>query len=171
MPVPAADRANAPDPAASDTSGCGGPKINPQTGLSTDYLNHFSEAFMVLEMASTLPDCLDDLRQWTPKTYTEHFASSRFTNREAIISAYQGADPAVRVALDRAAEMLNDALVKTRDIVLRNRAKPDAAKAAAKALGWLKPLITRTAAVINGTAPDIAERQGPQAAIDAMFAR
>ena len=163
------------DPAASApssvTSGRGGPNINPVTGLSTDYLNHFAEVIMVLEMAGTMPECLEDLRTWRPKTYAEHFVASRFTNRDAVIAAYEAANPAVREAIDRASEMLNEALVKTRDIVLRNRAKPEAAKAAQRALVWLKPLIVRTAAVINGMAPDIAERQGPQAAIDVMFAR
>ena len=56
------------------------------TGLSTDYLNHFTEAIMLLEMAGELPECLDDLRAWRPKTYTEHFATSRFSNREAVIA-------------------------------------------------------------------------------------
>jgi len=173
MPAPAADCAIDPAAAAPSpvTSGRGGPNINPLTGLSTDYLNHFSEAFMVLEMASATPECLTDLRQWKPKTYAEHFAGSPFSNRDALIDAYEKADPTVREAIDRAAELLNQALVKTRDIVLRNRAKPEAAKAAKQALAWLQPLISRTAAVINGTAPDIAERQGHQAAIDAMFAR
>jgi hypothetical protein len=158
------------EPASSSpTSGRGGPNINPVTGLSTDYLNHFAEAVMVLEMASTMPDCLEDLRSWQPKSYVEHFSSSSFTNRDAVVSAYHKANPAIREAMDRSAEMLNDALVKTRDIVLRDRKKPDAAKAAQWAVGWVKPLIARTAAVINGTAPDIAELKGSQAAVDAIF--
>ena len=53
------------------------PNINPATGLSTDYLNHFTEALMVLEMVRDMPECIDDLRAWQPKTYTEHFAGSR----------------------------------------------------------------------------------------------
>jgi hypothetical protein len=151
------------------TSSRGGPNINPATGLSTDYLNHFAEAVMVLEMASTMPDCLEELRSWQPKTYLEHFNSSSFSNREAVINAYHRANPAVREAVDRAADMLNEALMKTRDIVLRDRKKPDAAKAAQWAVGWVKPLIARTAAVINGSAPDIAGHRGSQAAVDAIF--
>ena len=70
--------------------GRGIPYINPVTGLSTDYLNHFSEAVMVLEMAATVPECLEDLRAWRPKTYCEHFASSSFSERDAVIAAYDG---------------------------------------------------------------------------------
>jgi len=126
---------------------------------------------MILEMSSTSPECLADLREWRPKTYLEHFAGSRFSNREQVIAAYKGAKPAVRDALDRAAETLNEALIKTRDIVLRQRAKTETAKAVERSLAWLKPLISRTAAVINGTAPDIAQRQGSQAAVDVIFKR
>jgi hypothetical protein len=173
MPAPAAECALPPAGATLGplTSSRGGPNINPVTKLSTDYLNHFAEVVMVLEMSSTSPECLDDLREWQPKTYVEHFAASRFSNRDEVIAAYHTADPIVREALDRAADMLNEALIKTRDIVLRRRVKPDSAKAAARALAWLKPLIARTSAVINGTAPDITERQGPQAAVDVIFKR
>lgn len=173
MPLPAADCAT-PRPVSvlpPVTNGAGGPEINPITGLSTDYLNHFAEVIMVLEMSSEAPECLSDLRQWRPKTYLQHFAGSRFSNRDAVISAYKAASPAVREALDRAAEMLNEALLKTRDIVLRQRAKTDTAKAVQRSLAWLKPLISRTAAVINGTAPDVAQQEGLQAAVDVIFKR
>lgn len=174
MPVAAADRATEPAAAAvpMPTSGGGGPKINPLTGLSTDYLNHFTEAVMVLEMAASVPECLDDLRAWQPKSYAEHFAGSHFSNREAIVAAYQDADPGVRAALDRAAEMLNALVARSRDLACRPQA--DAAEIegiARRAAERIRPLIARTAAVINGTTADAAVQQGPQAAIDAMFAR
>src|SRR5581483_893181 len=38
--------------------------INPVTGLSTDYLNHFAEALMVLDALRTVPECVADLRAW-----------------------------------------------------------------------------------------------------------
>ncbi|MEO8318885.1 MAG: hypothetical protein ABI561_11235, partial [Bradyrhizobium sp.] len=31
--------------------------INPRTGLATDYLNHFNEAIMLLEMVPDMPEC------------------------------------------------------------------------------------------------------------------
>jgi hypothetical protein len=34
--------------------------INPQSGLATDYLNHFNEAIMLLEMIPDMPDCVED---------------------------------------------------------------------------------------------------------------
>jgi hypothetical protein len=146
------------------------PNINPATGLSTDYLNHFCEAIMMLEMVTMTPECLDDLRAWRPRTYCEHFARSRFSNRDAVIAAYQAADPAVREALDTTAETLNTVLAHSRDMVIRHFATAAGEEPAQRAAIWLKPLISCLAAVINGTAAT-AEQRSAQAEIDAMFGR
>ncbi len=141
--------------------------INPATGLSTDYLNHFTEAIMVLEMAAAMPDCLEDLRNWTPKSYREHFAASSFSSRDAVIAAYDGADPAVRDALDQVADTLNAALLETREVFLNRYAGPDTELLTQRALGWLRPLAARAAAIINGSR----ECGETQAAVDALFSR
>jgi len=148
------------------------PNINPATGLSTDYLNHFTEAVMALEMVTTMPDCLPDLRTWEPKTYCEHFETSHFTNRNYVIAAYYAAPPKVREDLNAAAETLNAVLEETRDAVLAQLSTPVARELAMRAVAWLKPLIVRTAAVINGAA-SLTDQDGhcTQAAVDALFAR
>jgi len=35
---------------------------------------------------------------WGPMSYQEHFASSRFKDRELAVAAYQAADPAARAS-------------------------------------------------------------------------
>ena len=173
MFAPAADRGidAAASASSTTTSGRGGPNINPATGLSTDYLNHFTEAVMALEMVGTMPECLVDLRAWEVKTYPEHFAASHFSNRDAIIAAYQNADPAVRMALDQTSEVLNAMVWRTRELVLRHTGTAEVETVARRALNRLRPLIDRTVAVINGTAIQTPDRQGPQAAVDAIFDR
>src|SRR5438270_113320 len=52
--------------------------INPRTGLATDYLNHFNEAVMLLEMIPDMPECAEDFLGWHPLTYREHFMASNF---------------------------------------------------------------------------------------------
>ena len=52
--------------------------INPRTGLATDYLNHFNEAIMLLDMIPDVPECADDFLEWQPLSYREHFAASNF---------------------------------------------------------------------------------------------
>jgi hypothetical protein len=171
MPAPAADRAAKPVATARSRESAGRdiPNLNPTTGLSTDYLNHFTEVMMMLEMLSAMPDCIDDLRAWRPKTYTEHFAGSRFNDRDAVIRAYEAADPAVRDALDRVSSTLNIVLCQARDMIVTHRTAPAAETLARGATVRLRPLIARAAAVINGSEVRVAEQHGPQAAIDAMF--
>lgn len=147
-------------------SGAGIPNINPITGLSTDYLNHFTEAIMALEMAGEMPECLDDLRDWRPKSYIEHFAASRFSNRAAVVRAYEAADPALRAALDVASRALNATLWAARNAAIRGRSTNGRMR---HSLDELRPLISRMAALINGTVGT--DRGATQATIDAMFVR
>jgi hypothetical protein len=173
MPAPAARRgiASAAPVSAPATSGPGGPNINPETGLSTDYLNHFSEAVMVLELIGTMPECLDELRAWRPKSYPEHFATSRFSNRDAIVDAYRGADPAVRAALEAISVRLNATVSEARERMLRHAGTPEVEAIARGALDKLRPLLASMAVLMNGTPSESAGRQGPQAEIDAIFRR
>jgi hypothetical protein len=45
--------------------------INPRTGLATDYLNHFNEAIMLLEMIPDIPQCAEEFLGWQPLSYRE----------------------------------------------------------------------------------------------------
>ena len=63
--------------------------INPATGLATDYLNHFNEAVMLLEMLPSCPECLEDFLAWRPLSYREHFEGSHFKGRDLAIAAYE----------------------------------------------------------------------------------
>ena len=65
-----------------------GTNINAETMLATDYLNHFNEVVMLLEMMPEMPDCFDELKAWRPKSYKEHFQGSVFSDRELAIEAY-----------------------------------------------------------------------------------
>ena len=66
--------------------------INPRTGLATDYLNHFNEAIMLLEMIPDMPECAEDFLDWQPLSYREHFTASNFKARDLAIAAYDSAD-------------------------------------------------------------------------------
>src|SRR5260370_24537924 len=66
--------------------------INPRTGLATDYLNHFNEAIMLLEMIPDLPRCAEDFLLWYPLSYREHFMASHFNPHHLAIDSYHSAD-------------------------------------------------------------------------------
>ena len=50
-----------------------GTNISEQTLLATDYLNHFNEIVMLLEMLADIPECFEDAKAWAPKSYPDHF--------------------------------------------------------------------------------------------------
>src|SRR5579859_1703196 len=70
--------------------------INPRTGLATDYLNHFNEAVMLLEMIPDMPECAEDFLSWRPLSYAEHFTASNFKARDLAVEAYNAADARIR---------------------------------------------------------------------------
>ena len=142
--------------------------INPVTGLATDYLNHFNEAIMLLEMLPACPDCRDDLRAWTPMSYCEHFRQSGFAGRDRAIAAYESADPVTRDILEILTETMITLVEHARKEI---EAAPNAsigAGIAERAAGWLKLLAAQAGAVINGQ-----RTQGldgtPQSAVDRMI--
>jgi hypothetical protein len=77
--------------------------INPRTGLATDYLNHFNEAVMLLEMVPDIPECAEDFLEWSPLTYPDHFTHTNFKARDLAIEAYELADPKIRAQFDNLA--------------------------------------------------------------------
>ena len=144
--------------------------INPATGLATDYLNHFNEAIMLLEMLSSCPDCRDDFLGWRPMSYREHFAASGLKSRDLAIAAYEDADPGVRAGLDALAGTMTAMLEATR-AAMRSDMPPEMAAALAdRAAAWLKPLLARAGAVINGEA-DAAAPTAPHAVVDGLMKR
>jgi hypothetical protein len=146
--------------------------INPATGLATDYLNHFNEAIMLLEMLPSCPDCVEDFLAWRPLSYREHFAGSRFKGRDLAIAAYDAAEPALRERLDTLTGTMTAMLEATR-AALNSGLPPDAGGFIAEAAAaWLKPLIARAGALINGEADgERSQPSAPQAVVDGLFAR
>ena len=140
--------------------------INPLTGLSTDYLNHFNEAIMLLEMLPMAPDCRADFLAWRPMSYSQHFAASTFKHRELAILAYETANPAIRGELDTLADTMTEVLTAIREAMELGPVSGASDMLAERAVAWLKPLVARAGAVINGA--DIAG-EAPQATVDALM--
>ncbi len=88
-----------------------GTNINGKTMLATDYLNHFNEVVMLYEMLPDMPDCLEDLKEWQPKTYKEHFRDSTFSDRELAIEAYDHVPIKYRAPFETMIASLDDDLL------------------------------------------------------------
>jgi hypothetical protein len=124
--------------------------INPKTGLATDYLNHFNEAIMLLEMIPDMPDCAEDFLCWEPLSYREHFTKSNFKARDLAIAAYDLAEAAVRDEFDQLAATMTSILTAVGTAMRQARQDRTRATLAEQATSWVKPLVAQAGGIING---------------------
>lgn len=87
--------------------------INSQTLLATDYLNHFNEIVMLIDMVPDMPELLDECREWQPKSYPEHFQDSTFSDRDLAIEAYQHVPGEFRVPFEDTIALMNDMVTQS----------------------------------------------------------
>lgn len=127
--------------------------INTETLLSTDYLNHYNEIVMLLDLVPELPEMMDDVSAWVPKTYQQHFQDSVFSHRDLAIAAYEHAPVKYRGPMDQVTAAMDAAIA---DGLPRLRAAAEAGDAltlaglAGALAEELRTNIARTSAIING---------------------
>src|ERR1700732_1289145 len=114
--------------------------INPRTGLATDYLNHFNEAVMLLEMIPDMPECVDDFLGWTPLSYSDHFTASNFKARDLAIEAYRSADAVIRAEFDNLTGAMTSILTAVGAAMREATQDKTRATLAEQATGWVKPV-------------------------------
>jgi hypothetical protein len=131
--------------------------INPKTGLATDYLNHFNEAIMLLEMIPDMPDCAQDFLDWKPLSYPEHFQVSNFKGRDLAVEAYASADPGIRAEFDSVTEMMTSILTAVGSAMREAQQDRTRGILAERASAWVKPLVAMAGGIINGrgSEPDV----------------
>src|ERR1700750_3298920 len=103
VPIPLFAESQASRPAI-DPARLAAANINPQTGLATDYLNHFNEAVMLLDLLPQTPECIIELIGWEPLSDEKHCAPSHLKDRALAIAAYAAAEPRARLRLDELAD-------------------------------------------------------------------
>ena len=124
--------------------------INPRTGLATDYLNHFNEAIMLLEMIPDMPECAEDFLTWTPLSYAEHFWASNFKARDLAIEAYESAEPRIRTEFDNITATMTSILTAVGNAMREAQQDKTRATLAEQATAWVKPLVALAGGIING---------------------
>lgn len=146
-----------------------GTNINGQTLLATDYLNHFNEIVMILEILPDCPECFEDARSWQPKSYQQHFADSRLSDSCLAIEAYCHSPARYREPFDRLVEHMDNLVTFAVRRLAEPVAKQDAAaiRRVAEAVGnRLGTLIAMASAIIHGNVATVDQRD-----IDALLAR
>ncbi|MGM4890574.1 MULTISPECIES: hypothetical protein [unclassified Tardiphaga] len=124
--------------------------INPRTGLATDYLNHFNEAIMLLELIPDMPDCYELFLEWQPLSYAEHFIKSNFKARDLAIASYEAARPAIRAEFDALVANMTQILTTVGEAMRTVQQDRTRAMLAEQAAGWVKPMVGTAGGIING---------------------
>lgn len=90
--------------------------------LSTDYLNHFAEALMLIEAMSFDDKVVAELAEWRPLSYRAHFAKSALRCAQPALQAYdalshdsRGAFESLCSAMDRLVETVRLTLAEVDD--------------------------------------------------------
>jgi len=141
--------------------------VHPDTGLATDYLNHFNEVVMLLEMLPDMPDFADEVLAWEPVAYEEHFERTNYVGKETVIAAYAAVDHALKAHLETIVAVLNAELKRAQAKVRDG----DMAGASAMAGSEIESLLAAARAAVQGRieGEGIDDSAAAQAAADALF--
>ena len=85
--------------------------ISPATYLATDFLNHYNEVAMLIDLLSIDPEVAEDILDWKPASYIDHFRHSGFRDRDLAIAAYQVADPGLISAFESTCATLDHKII------------------------------------------------------------
>lgn len=147
------------------------PALPGKNDLSTDYINHFSEIVMMLELLPGTPELLEDVLAWTPASYVEHFQRSHFSTRDVVLARYASLPEEQRNLLERLS-MDATRLVVTTQLLLREGKEGEELSALCDvSCTALRVLIRRLSALIaDGSVPaSTLSPEAQQAWIDAIF--
>ncbi len=144
--------------------------------LSTDYLNHYNEALMLIEMSVQDPMMASELVHWKPVSYERHFEDSGLRCAPGALAAYRALDPIQRGAFE-AMCMAMDRMVLTAMEAVEHAPDPAVTVPVFEVLAdAFRNLHARATTFINSGgqfghgAPGEARNEGRQDDIDALFA-
>ena len=130
-----------------------GKNINETSLLATDYMNHFNEIIMLIELIPSMPDCLEDAMAWRPKSYTEHFQDSGFAEKDLAILAYENAPPRFREPFDSAVATMDTLVARALErmsAAIESGNEELLNETAATATQNLRHFVDIASAIING---------------------
>jgi len=132
-----------------------GTNISQATLLATDYLNHYNEVIMIVEMLPDMPEMLEDIEGWKPRSYADHFRDCGFSYAELAIEAYERAPEPFRVAFDDTREKLDELVlfaIRTLTGCIAEGREDDLRERCAVFARAMQALANTMAATINGSA-------------------
>jgi len=131
-----------------------GSNINESTLLATDYLNHFNEIVMLLEMIPDMPDMLDEVKAWQPKSYKDHFKDSTIADKDLAIEAYDFVPGIYREPFEQTIQQIDSMIASTIERLEANieDGQDDVLRANVQSLSLvLQRLMDVASAIIHGS--------------------
>lgn len=145
-----------------------GTMVNATTLLATDYLNHFNEVLMLLQMVPDMPDMIEDCTQWRPKSYPQHFLDSGLTEGPLAAEAYAHSPPAFKLPFEAIIKQMDDLVFETTAVLeesISNGQDPEIMRERTTgAVGTLQTLNQLADSIIHGDTSTL-----DQAKIDQML--
>lgn len=132
-----------------------GTNISDKTLLATDYLNHFNEIVMLIEMVPDMPDMVEECQLWQPKTYQEHFRDSGFSDKDLAIEAYGHVPTKFRRPFEETIALMNQVVGATMARIAVDLGDGDADKLrldCSTAVAMIHKIIQVAIGIIHGTA-------------------
>jgi hypothetical protein len=86
--------------------------INPHTGLANDFLNQYNEIIILIEHLPIDLEVVEEINDWRPLSYTEHFEASGLSDTQRVLQAYALAPAGAKKRFARALDDLNHMLSK-----------------------------------------------------------
>jgi hypothetical protein len=82
--------------------------VNPVSGIAHDFLNQYNEVLLLVEnLPVLLPEMIEELLAWKPKTYDEYFAASPLPGSTAAIKLYCNLGDSFRLKFETHIAKLN----------------------------------------------------------------
>ena len=160
-----------------------GTNINSDTLLTTDYLNHFNEIIMLLELVPSAPSQFaSELGEWQHESYEEHFTHSGFRDKELAIVCYRNAPEDIRRAFDSSVADLEQEMVlmlhQVQDMINSGDTE-GLTHLCTESIPRLQDLVQISAGIVNGALPSTGEAanenepsagmSATQSDVDALF--
>lgn len=147
-----------------------GANISAQTLLATDYLNHFNEIVMLLDMLPDMPEMIEECMLWEPKTYKHHFADSTFSDKQLAIEAYDRVPGKFRRPFEATIGQLNGLIMdglQRLEAEVEAGADPEALRDSCRSLARAsQALMDCASSIIHGS-----DRTMDQGEIDSLISR
>ncbi len=156
-----------------------GTNINETSLLATDYLNHFNEIVMLLELVPDMPEMIEEAQDWEPATYIQHFEASAFSDKDLAVWAYKNAPPEYIEAFEELVSAANEMIERARKqigAIIKTGDQEALQVMVPHFLMQVRDVLDRISAVINGTVmrldqsePEDTAARLDQSAIDDLF--